>query len=274
MSFHETPAERNVRLFGTEQPVCLVTGSAAARVGRCVAGSLRGEGFSIVWHAHRLKPDMPATGDDLLLIGPVEEEDNVASWRQQVLDRHGRLDVLVNSAAVWGFKRLEEATAQDFCRQFEVNALGTALTCKHFGLQMAQQSHGGCIINIGDWAVLRPYSDFATYFPSKGAVEAITRSMAVELAIRNPRIRVSAVLPGPVLLSPDIDASHRQRIIDAALLKREGTPEDVAHAVVFLVTSPFITGVCLPVDGGRSIYAGPATDPIAHPEASSSTGAG
>jgi pteridine reductase len=267
MSFSESASQRNARLFGTEQPVCLITGSVAARVGRCIAESLRVEGFEIVWHAHRPKPDAPPTDSGLVLYGPVEQEANVQAWLSQVLERHGRIDVLVNSAAVWGYKPLEETTAEDFCRQFEVNVLGSALMCKHFGLQMVQQPQGGCIINIGDWAIARPYADFASYFPSKGAVETLTRSMAVELAIRNPRIRVSAVLPGPVLISPELEPAHRQRMIDASLLKREGTPADVAHAVAFLVTSPFVTGVCLPVDGGRTIFAGPSTDPIAHPEA-------
>lgn len=252
-------------LFGDGTPVCLVTGSAAARVGRAVALEMRELGFRVVWHAHRAGT-YACPADDLLLIGPVEDEANAKQWKDQVIARYGRIDVVVNSAAVWGCKSLEDTTAADYRRQFEVNALGTALMCREFGLQMVQQAQGGCIINVGDWAIARPYRDFSAYFPSKGAVETITRSMAVELATRNPRIRVSAVLPGPVLLAPDISLERRREIIEASLLKREGSAEDVAHAVSFLVTNPFVTGVCLPVDGGRTIYAGPSTDPIAHPE--------
>ncbi len=262
----ESNEVRNQRLFETGQPVCFVTGSAAARVGRAVAEWLRASGFAVVWHAHR-PGQYACPAEDLLLTGEVESEANVQRWCEQIVARHGRIDVLVNSAAVWGCQPLEETTAADFLRQFEVNALGTALLCKTFGLQMVEQPSGGCIVNIGDWAIARPYENFAAYFPSKGAVELITKSMAVELAIRNPRIRVSAVLPGPVLLPPDITDERRKKIIEASLLKREGSPEDVAQAVHFLVSSPFVTGVCLPVDGGRTIYAGPSVDPVAHPQA-------
>ncbi|MFP6667044.1 MAG: SDR family oxidoreductase, partial [Pirellulales bacterium] len=87
---------------------------------------------------------------------------------------------------------------------FDVNTLGTFLCCQHVGLQMVSQDHGGAIVNIGDWAVTRPYGDYAAYFPSKGAIPALTRTFAVELARRNPHVRVNAVLPGPVALPAEI----------------------------------------------------------------------
>jgi pteridine reductase len=121
-------------------------------------------------------------------------------------------------------------------------------------------------VNIGDWAVVRPYRDFAHYFLSKGSIGALTKSMAIELACRNPRIRVNAVLPGPVKMAAGISEQRVQKIVSECLLRREGTADDVAQAVLFLATSPFVTGICLPVDGGRSIYAGPSADPIAHPD--------
>ena len=75
----------------------------------------------------------------------------------------------------------------------------------------------------------------------------------VELAARNPRIRVNCILPGPVMLPDDIGEHERRSVIAGTLVKRLGTPEHVAHAVLFLVENDFITGVCLPVDGGRTI---------------------
>jgi pteridine reductase len=93
----------------------------------------------------------------------------------------------------------------------------------------------------------------------------MTRSLAVELATRNPAVRVNAILPGPVMLDPSISTEKAYAIREQCLLKRHGQPEDVAHAAYFLATHEFITGVCLPVDGGRSIYAGHSTDAIAHP---------
>lgn len=271
----ESIEDRNRRVFGIPRPVAVITGSAAARVGRCIAEHLKSQGFQTVLHAHHQDSEHPAGGakgkdpveGDLMLGGAVQDEATVAHWCEQVVERYQRVDVLINSAAIWDPLPLEKTTAEEFRKYFDVNALGTALCCKHFGLRMTQNESGGAIVNIGDWAIRRPYRDFAAYFPSKGAVETITHSMAIELAARNPKIRVNAILPGPVMLDDSIDESRRQRIISAALLRREGTPEDVAQAALFLVTSPFITGVCLPVDGGRSIYAGPSTEPVAHPDA-------
>ncbi len=263
----------NQRLFATESPVALVTGSGVARVGRCIAERFRDAGFRIVLHANKsvetaeqLVSQWQREGQSAsLVVGDVSDEVQVRKWREEIASRYGRLDVLVNSAAIWEPIALEETTAADFQHFFNINALGTALTNQHFGLMMTQQTHGGAIVNIGDWSTIRPYRDFAPYFPSKASVVSITQSMAVELATRNPNVRVSAVLPGPVLLAEEVSEQRRVRIIQECLLQREGTPGDVADAVFFLATSPFITGVCLPVDGGRTIYAGPSADPIAHP---------
>ena len=263
----------NQRLFGTGSPVALITGSGVARVGRCVAECFRDAGFQVVLHANRsmdaaekLVSDWKRDGHTTSLVnGDVSDENQVRRWRKEIAAQFGRIDVLVNSAAIWEPISLEQTTAADFKHFFDVNALGTALTNQQFGLMMTAQPSGGAIVNIGDWSTIRPYRDFAAYFPSKASVVSITQSMAVELGTRNPKVRVNAVLPGPVLLADEVNEQRRQLIIQECLLQREGTPDDVASAAFFLATSPFITGVCLPVDGGRSIYAGPSADPVAHP---------
>jgi pteridine reductase len=122
-------------------------------------------------------------------------------------------------------------------------------------LTMVGQPEGGCIVNCGDWASARPYLNYAPYLVSKGAIPALTRCLAVELGTRNPRVRVNCVLPGPVLFSPDMPKAERAEAIRSTLVRREGKPENVAAAVLFLVENEFVTGVCLPVDGGRTIYA-------------------
>ena len=133
--------------------------------------------------------------------------------------------------------------------------MGTFLCCQQAGLVMTKQPEGGLIVNIGDWAEARPYLDYAAYFPSKGAVNAITRCMAVELGTRNPNVRVNAILPGPVMLPPDLPDAEKQHAINATLVKREGSPNNIAQAVLSFLDNDFITGVLLPVDGGRTIYA-------------------
>src|SRR5207302_3652445 len=101
----------------------------------------------------------------------------------------------------------------------------------------------------------RLYLHYAAYFASKGAIPALTRCLAVELGSRNPRVRVNCILPGPVLLSPDLPEAERRQAIEGTLVKREGTGGDIAQAVLFLVENDFVTGVTLPVDGGRTVFA-------------------
>jgi NAD(P)-dependent dehydrogenase (short-subunit alcohol dehydrogenase family) len=115
---------------------------------------------------------------------------------------------------------------------------------------MSEQETGGAIVNIGDWASERPYRDYGAYFVSKATIPTMTRLFAVELA---PRIRVNAVLPGPVLMPGDISEAERKRAVAGTLVGRAGRPEHVSNAVAFLLENDFITGVCLPVDGGRTI---------------------
>jgi pteridine reductase len=154
----------------------------------------------------------------------------------------------VNSAAVWSPTPLEMVAADDLRRFFEINTVGTFICCQHAGEIMRQQDSGGAIVNIGDWAVERPYRDYSAYFASKGSIPTLTRVFAVELA---PKVRVNAVLPGPVMLPEGISEEERRRAIAGTLLHRAGKPENVAQAVLALLQNDFITGVCLPVDGGR-----------------------
>jgi pteridine reductase len=184
------------------------------------------------------------------------QETDAENLVKATLDRFGRIDVLVTCAAIWQRKSLEETTQEDLRRHFDINVAGTFFCAQHAGLAMARQPEGGCIITFGDWAVCRPYTDYAAYFATKGAIATLTRCLAVELGTRNPRVRVNCVEPGPSMVPSDVDRSELLRIVDATLAKREGTPEQLAAAVVFLIENPFVTGACLTVDGGRSIFAG------------------
>lgn len=255
--------ERRPTLFGTEQPVVLVTGSGAKRVGNAIVRTFAQRGYRCVVHANRSIAEAEATVSDLRTMGVEAVALQAELTDEQALHRlfdeawahFGRLDVLVNAAAIWDSKRLEETTEDDVRRHFEINTLAVFEACRYAGLRMAQQEMGGVIINLGDWAVVRPYRNYAAYFPSKGAIPVMTANFAVELAARNPRMRVNAVLPGPVMLPPDLPEAERREAIAGTLVKREGTPWHVADAVVFLVENDFITGVCLPVDGGRTVFA-------------------
>jgi pteridine reductase len=243
--------------------VALVTGSGAKRVGSVVADALAHRGYAIAVHYRSSGAEAGETAQLLrthdieaeTFLADLTDEKAVRAMIRDVLKRFGRIDVLVNCAAVWKTKPLEEVTAADVRFHFDTNALGTFLTCQQAGLAMVKQPDGGAIVNIGDWAEVRPYVGYAAYFPSKGAVTATTRCLAVELALRNPKVRVNAILPGPVMLPPDLPETQKQQAINATLVKREGSPNNIAQAVLSFLDNDFVTGVCLPVDGGRTVYA-------------------
>jgi pteridine reductase len=244
-------------------PLALVTGAGKRRVGWHVAQALAERGYALAVHYRSSAAEAQETVAELRGRGveaeafPADLADEVAVRRlvAAVRERFGRLDLLVNCAAVWKRKPLEEVTAADVRLHFETNTLGTFLCSQQAGLAMVGQETGGLIVTIGDWAEARPYLNYAAYFPSKGAVTTLTRVLAVELGTRNPRVRVNCILPGPVFLPPDLPEAERRQAIAATLVKREGRPENIAQAVLSFVDNDFITGACLPVDGGRTIYA-------------------
>src|SRR5262245_50980050 len=188
-----------------ERKVALVTGSGKRRVGWHVADALAERGFNLAIHYNTSVAEAAETVASLqghnieahAFQANLADEKAVRVMVGGVLQRFGRIDVLVNCAAVWKGKRLEDVTADDVRLHFEINALGTFLCSQLAGLAMVKQPDGGLIVTIGDWAVSRPYIDYAAYFPSKGAVTALTNCLAVELGTRNPRVRVNCILPGP-----------------------------------------------------------------------------
>jgi pteridine reductase len=248
----------------SHRPVALVTGSGKRRVGWHVAEALARRGYDVGVHYLTSAAEAEESARYFRSLGveaaaftaDLTDEGAVTALVRGVLEKFGRIDVLVNCAAVWRRKPLEDVTAADVRAHFETNTLGTFRCCQQAGLAMVKQPEGGCIVNVGDWAVVRPYPGYAAYFPSKAAIPGLTRCFAVELGLRNPRVRVNAVLPGPVMLPQDLPEEERRAAIAATLVKREGTPRHVAQAVLALVENDFITGACLPVDGGRSVFAG------------------
>jgi pteridine reductase len=243
--------------LASHQRVALVTGGAV-RVGAVIVRELAAHGYRVAIHANQsldrateLADELNETGHEACAFGAeLRDEDAARAMIDRVRRHFGRLDLVVNNAAIWAPTPLAHAAADDLRRFFEVNTVSTFVCSQHAGLIMAEQSSGGAIINVGDWATARPYRDYIAYFASKGAIPTLTRALAVELA---PRVRVNAVLPGPVMLPEELSPEVRERAIAGTLLRRAGRPEHVAQAVLFLAENDFVTGVCLPVDGGRSI---------------------
>jgi NADP-dependent 3-hydroxy acid dehydrogenase YdfG len=165
--------------------VALITGSARRRLGWHVADALGGRGYAVVIHyntsaeeAESAAKEFRSRGIQAISIGAdLADESQVRRLVDETLKQFGRIDVLVNCAAIWKSKRLEEVTADDVRSYFNTNTLGTFLCCQHAGLAMVRQPEGGSIITFGDWAIERPYMNYAAYFPSKGAIPALTRCL-------------------------------------------------------------------------------------------------
>jgi pteridine reductase len=107
------------------------------------------------------------------------------------------------------------------------------------------------ILNIADIHGMRPLRNYPVYSAAKAGLIMLTKALARELA---PEVRVNAVAPGPVMWPSDVDEELKHKIVDKTLLKRPGSPDDIARAVMFFAAeAPYVTGQILPVDGGRSV---------------------
>jgi pteridine reductase len=238
--------------------VALVTG-AGVRVGRAIALGLARAGAHVAVHYHASSGEADETAEMVRALG-VEAEtfqadlgagaDPARRLLEAVERRFGRLDVLVNSAAIFPRTPFAEIDEDVWDRTMDVNLKGPFFTAWH-AAGLIRRSGGGSIVNIADWAGLRPYVNYLPYVISKGGIVTMTKALARELA---PEIRVNAVAPGPVLMPEDMSEAAIGRAIEGTLVKRLGTPEDVAEAVVFLtMRTDFVTGHVLVVDGGRLI---------------------
>ena len=168
----------------------------------------------------------------------------------RIAKRFGRLDVLVNSAAIFERTPFATLSERDWDAHLNANLKGPFL-CALFASRLMRRGGQGKIINLADWAGERPYRDYLPYCISKAGVLALTKALAKELA---PAIQVIAIAPGPILPPPDMTAAQRRRAIAKLPLKRWGSPQDIVSAVVFAIEgSDFMTGTTIFVDGGRSI---------------------
>jgi pteridine reductase len=236
----------------------LVTG-AAKRIGASIATALHEAGANVAIHyfsseapanalAAKLNAQRPSSaftiGADLRNVPSLE------AMVQQVLERTGRLDVLVNNASNFYPTRLGSITEEQWHDLIDSN-LKAPLFLSQAALTPLREARGS-IINIVDVHARRPLRDHPVYGAAKAGLAMLTRSLAKDLG---PEIRVNGVAPGAILW-PESGMSEelRRSIIRQTALKRAGEPEDIAAAVLFLVRdAPYVTGEIIAVDGGRSV---------------------
>ena len=232
----------------------LITGTK--RVGQVVAKKLAERGANIAAHYNSSSKEAKALVDELRGQGvdafavkaDISNSDEVEKMVESVVDKFGSIDVLVTMASYFKPTKYDEITEEDWDRQISIDLKGTWLCIKAASKIMLKEG-GGKIITFSDWAVDRPYKNFLPYFVAKGGIRAMTKALAVELA---PSIQVNCILPGPVLLPEGYSKEKTKKIADSTLVKRIGSPDDIAETVKFLIEgSDFITGALIPVEGGR-----------------------
>jgi NAD(P)-dependent dehydrogenase (short-subunit alcohol dehydrogenase family) len=165
----------------------------------------------------------------------------------------GRLDVLVNMASLYGAKPLAQLTTDDWDRQMQVD-LRAGFLCAQAAVPHMRANGGGRIINFTDWVAAsgRPrYPGYLPYFVAKRGVMALTEALALELAA--DQILVNAIAPGPIVAPAGMSAEEQAAVERSTPLGRWGGEDEIAKAAMFLVTSDFVTGETIRVDGGRHV---------------------
>jgi pteridine reductase len=236
----------------------LITG-AARRVGAAIARELHAAGANLVVHyrssardAQTLVAELNATRPDSAALRQADLLDvaSLPGLSDFAVRTFGALDVLINNASTFYPTPIGRITPQAWDDLMGSNLKAPLLLSQ--AAAPALRSSRGLILNIVDIHALRPLRDYTVYCAAKAGLHMVTRSLAKELG---PEIRVNGISPGPVLW-PEAGGNDagRAKIIERTILKRMGTPGDIARTALFFAASaPFVTGQVLAVDGGRSV---------------------
>jgi NAD(P)-dependent dehydrogenase (short-subunit alcohol dehydrogenase family) len=241
--------------------VAIVTGSGGG-IGRAIALVLAREGAKVVIadinpkDGEEVVRQMGELGAESIFVKTdVSKRAEVEGMVEATLNRFDTIDILVNNAGIHDAAPFVEETEELWQKMFAVNVMGTVLPSQAVVPEM-MRGEGGKIVNISSKAAVVGEPYHAAYSASKGAILALTRAMAIELAPY--RITVNAVCPGPThtdMLLGATDDAQRRELTAIAPLGRLGQPEDIARATLYLASdgSDWCTGQALSVDGGMSI---------------------
>lgn len=238
----------------------LVTGGAK-RIGRSVSLALATAGANVVIHHRRSQEAAQSLASEITRLGvraatvqaDLEQPSEAEALLVRARDVAGPIDVLVNNASVFERETLEAAAFDRFLRNVKINAWAPFILTRAF----ARLSGRGKVVNLLDTRIAGLDLTHAGYILSKQLLATLTRMAALAFA---PGLTVNAVAPGLILPPPGEDEAYLDRLARDLPLKRHGSPEDVALAVLFLLESRFVTGQVVFVDGGRHLI-----EPAARP---------
>ena len=242
--------------------VILITGGTAG-IGRATAVAFARHGAHVVISGRRKAEGEESVaivekvgGKGLFVRSDVSREEDIAALVDRTVDHFGRLDIAFNNAGVSARGPITEITAENYEYIFGINVRGVAFGMK-YQIGAMLKTGGGSIVNNASVLGIRPYPDLSLYNASKFAVIGLTKTAALEYATKG--IRVNAVCPA--IIETDMtavgreDEQTRNQLLLAHPVRRFGSPEEIADAVLWLCSpgAGFVTGVALPVDGGFTI---------------------
>lgn len=234
--------------------VALVTGGAQS-IGAAIADGLAAAGASVVVGDLNTSP----THESLQL--DVSDESSVQNAIGAIIEKHGRLDIVVNNAGIMFEESVADHDRATWDKMLAINLTGPMLVTKHASAHLAANETGGSIVNVGSIEGDRCNPHHSAYAATKSGVHGLTRATAIDLGPMN--IRCNAVAPG--WIDTPLNASYvdshpdRDLVIDALAklhpIGRVGAPSDVADVVVWLAgdESRFVTGQVVTIDGGRTV---------------------
>ncbi|AUT01684.1 sugar dehydrogenase [Nostoc sp. CENA543] len=252
----------------------LITGGSSG-IGQAIAIRLAQEGCNIAIN-YRKSPEgaedteeiamQKACGDvnncgvqSLLIQGDVSQEEDIVEMVNTVVDKWGSIDILINNAGVQTEGPSHEVKTEDFDRVIGVNLRGAYICARETIKQFLAQNRPGIIINISSVHEIIPRPMYVSYSISKGGMENMTKTLALEYANRG--IRVNAIAPGATItpINEDwIDDPDKKAVVESHIpMGRAGTSAEMAAAVAFLASdeAAYITGQTLFIDGGLTLYA-------------------